>query len=226
MVNICARPTSTSSRPSRPSRWATSPTRRAALSSARLSRPRRRRRPDEQETYPDRRNPDGTPSARTRWQGRTLPYEMGVKLTGHRVVHRPPKPLSLPRPGVQRAGDGTGRGLRDRRARRRQLHAVLALLKAGETVTRTTARRHDREGLVAGRHVPGHAARRRRPAHQGRPAARPDGRLRGDHAHRHRGAQRPLARGSLPRLPGQLRRGLDPLCVRHVQGPVQAVGRR
>ena len=134
------------------------------------------------QTYPDRRNPDGTPERPYDMAGWTLPYQMGVKfdkVTQSFIANtKPVDTAPVPAFSVPATAPAAAYAL-DARVND-SYTAVLALLKAGETVTRDDRARDHRQGLVAGRHVPGHAARRRRPAHQGAgQAARPDRRLGG-----------------------------------------------
>src|SRR3954451_13456344 len=93
------------------------------------------------QTYPDRRNPDGTPERPYDMAGWTLPFQMGVefdKVTQSFIANtKPVDTAAVPPFTVPATAPATAYAL-DARVND-SYTAVLALLEAGETVTRTTA---------------------------------------------------------------------------------------
>jgi Zinc carboxypeptidase len=90
--------------------------------------------------YPDRRNPDGSPEAPYDMAGWTLPYQMGVKVDkvdeSFLVNSKPVDTAPVPAFEVPSAQPGYAYAL-DPRVND-SYTAAMQLLKAGETVTRTT----------------------------------------------------------------------------------------
>jgi hypothetical protein len=92
------------------------------------------------QTYPDRRNPDGTPEQPYDMAGWTLPYQMGVAydkvdqafIANTKPVDTAPVPVSSIPATAPAAAYAFDARVND------SYTAVLALLKAGETITRST----------------------------------------------------------------------------------------
>jgi hypothetical protein len=93
------------------------------------------------QTYPDRRNPDGTPEAPYDMAGWTLPYQMGVKVDkvdkAFLVNSKPVDTAPVPAFRMPAAAPGYAYAL-DPRVND-SYSAAMQLLKAGDTVTRTTS---------------------------------------------------------------------------------------
>jgi hypothetical protein len=93
------------------------------------------------QVYPDRRNPDGSPERPYDMAGWTLPYQMGVKVdkvTQSFIANEQPvDTAAVPAFRMPAAAPGYAYAL-DPRVND-SFSAVAALLKAGETVTRTTS---------------------------------------------------------------------------------------
>ncbi|WP_051323818.1 M14 family metallopeptidase [Candidatus Solirubrobacter pratensis] len=93
------------------------------------------------QTYPDRRNPDGSPEAPYDMAGWTLPYQMGVKVEkvekSFLVNAKPVDTAAVPAFRMPATTPGYAYAL-DPRVND-SYTAAMQLLKAGETVTRTTS---------------------------------------------------------------------------------------